>query len=76
MTENEIRKIVAETVTETLIKFGVDAEHPMELQADMQHLRKWRESTDTVKRQALVTAVGIVTAGFLGLVYAVFSKGS
>lgn len=76
MTENEVRRIVAETVAETLIRLGIDPLDPKETQADMQHLRSWRKSTDTVKKQALVTAVGILTAGFLGMVYAVFSRGN
>ena len=69
MTENEIRKIVAETVAETLIKLGVDAQNPTEMQADMQHLRAWREASNTVKRQGLMTAVGVLTVGILGLIW-------
>ena len=69
MTENEIRKIVAETVAETLIKLGVDAQNPKEMQADMQHLRAWREASNTVKRQGLMTAVGVLTIGILGLIW-------
>lgn len=71
MTEAEIRKIVAETVTETLLKLGIDASDPIELQADMQHVRKWRTSTETIKRQSLMTAIGIVTAGVMGLIWMV-----
>lgn len=72
MTENEVRRIVAETVAETLIRLGIDPKDPTETQADMQHLRSWRRSTETVKRQTIITAVGILTAGFLGLIYTVF----
>lgn len=69
MTEHEIRKIVAETVAETLLKLGIDTADPIELQRDMQHLRQWRESIATVKRQGLITAVGIIIAGVLGLIW-------
>lgn len=69
MSEQEIRKIVAETVDQTLTRLGVDIEDPLEFQRDLQHLRAWRESADTVKRQGLVTAVGIIIAGILGLVW-------
>ena len=72
MTEAEIRKIVAETVDQTLMKFGVDTDDPIEFQRDLQHLRAWRESINTVKRQSLLTAVGIITAGVLGLVWMAF----
>ena len=69
MTENEIRHIVAETVAETLLRLGIDSSDPTAVQADMQHLRAWRESVATVKRQSLMTAVGIVVAGLLGLIW-------
>lgn len=69
MSEQEIRKIVAETVDQTLTKLGVDTSDPLEVQRDLQHLRAWRESSDTVKRQGLITAVGIVVAGIVGLVW-------
>ena len=35
----------------------------------MQHLRAWRGSVETVKRQSLLSAVGLMTAGILGLVW-------
>lgn len=69
MTENEIRKIVAETVKETLTSLGIPAESPIEVQKDMAHLRAWRESVAAVKRQGFLTAVGILTAGVLGLIW-------
>jgi len=69
MTEAEIRRIVSETVDQTLTRLGVDTADPLEFQKDMQHLRQWRESIATVKRQSLVTAIGIITAGVLGLIW-------
>ena len=69
MTEHEIRRIVAETVDQTLTRLGVDTEDPIEFQRDLQHLRAWRESVGTVKRQSLMTAIGIITAGVLGLIW-------
>lgn len=69
MTEAEIRQIVSETVAETLIRIGVDASNPIEFQKDMQHLRAWRESIATVKKQSLLTAIGIITTGFVGLIW-------
>src|SRR5690606_36701249 len=67
MTEAENRKIVAETVAETLTRMGIPADDPIEVQKDMAHLRAWRESVATVKRQGIITAVGILTAGLLGI---------
>lgn len=75
MTETEIKKIVAETVVETLIRLGVDASNPIEVQKDFQHLRAWRNSSDTVKRQGILTAVGVLTVGILGLIWLAITQG-
>ena len=74
MNEAEIKRIVSDTVHETLLTLGIDAKDPIELQADMQHLRAWRESINTVKRQSLLTAVGVLTTGILGLIYVAFGR--
>lgn len=76
MTEAEVRKLVADTVAETLLRLGVDTTDPVELQKDMAHLREWRQSVQTVKRQSLITAIGILTVGVLGLIWAAISKGT
>ena len=79
MTEEEISKIARESaraaVKETLISLGVNADDPIEYQKDMLHLRSWRQSVETVKRQSIITAVGIVIAGVIGAVW-VFVKGT
>lgn len=72
MTEAEVRRIVTETVEQTLLRLGIDSTDPIELQADMKHLRDWRQSVNTVKKQSLMTAVGIVTTGILGLIWVAF----
>lgn len=69
MTEADIKKIVSDTVAETLLKMGLDTKDPMSLQKDMAHLRSWRESMETVKRQSIITAIGIIVAGVLGLIW-------
>jgi hypothetical protein len=76
MTEQEIRKIVAETVKETLTRIGIEADDPLEAQKDFQHLRSWRTSTETIKRQGLLTSVGIVTAGIIGLIWMAIKGGN
>jgi hypothetical protein len=72
MTEADIQRIVSGAVAGTLIKLGIDADDPVEFQKDMAHLREWRQSVETVKRQTIVTAVGIFTAGVLGLIWMAF----
>lgn len=75
MTETEIKKIVAETVVETLIRLGVDASNPIEVQKDFQHLRAWRNSIATMQRQGIVSAVGVLTVGMLGLIWLAITQG-
>lgn len=69
VSEAEIRKIVKDTVAETLTALGVDSENPIEFQKDMAHVRAWRNSTDKVKSQSLMAAVGVITLGGLGLIW-------
>lgn len=72
MDEKEVRRIVSEAVIETLTRVGIEADDPLEVQKDMQHLRAWRESVATVKRQGLMTAIAILTAGVLGAIWMAF----
>jgi len=76
MNEAEIRKIVAETVKETLTRIGIEADDPLEAQKDFQHLRSWRTSTETIKRQSLLTAIGVLTAGVLGIIWMAIKGGN
>lgn len=69
MTEAEVKRIVAETVEQTLLTLGVDTDDPVALQRDMAHLRAWRESMETVRKQTIVTAIVIAVTGILGLIW-------
>ena len=71
MTEDEIKKIISVTVSETLLKMGVSTDDPIEAQKDFQHLRSWRQSTEAVKRQSMLAAIGVVTAGMLALIWSI-----
>jgi hypothetical protein len=69
MSENELQAVAKAAVRETFLALGVDISDPeavIDMQADFQHLRAWRESTEAVKRKALLTAVGVVITGALG----------
>lgn len=84
MTDEQIAALVHKTaeevakrvVQETFITFGIDATNPMEMQQDMQHLRAWRTSVSTVKRQGLMSAVGIIVIGVLGLIWTAMKTGA
>lgn len=63
------RTTTREAVHETLIALGIDPDDHQATQRDMAFLRSWRESTETVKRQGIVTATGVIVVAFLGLLY-------
>jgi hypothetical protein len=77
MTEKEIRDLVEraakeaahEAVKETLLTLGIDADDALEVQRDMQHVRDWRNATSAAKKQGLITVIGILTAGIIGLIW-------
>jgi hypothetical protein len=68
MTSDELRKVMRETVHETLLTVGVQSSDPIEMQKDFQHLRDWRTSTEAVKRKGLMTLMTIAFAGVIGAV--------
>lgn len=65
MNKSEVNALVKQVVTETLSSLGVDTNNPQEFQRDMQHLRDWRVASQTVKKHALLTTLGIFTTGVL-----------
>lgn len=67
--ESEQRELIRETVKETLLTLGLDIDDPIKVQKDFQHLREWRETTETIKSHSLTTLVGIVAAGILGFIW-------
>ena len=76
MTEAEVKRVASEAATaavnELLLKMGVDVSDPkalIEMQADFAHTRKWRKSVETVQRQSLITAIGILVTGFAGALW-------
>ena len=81
MTEDEIRDIARtaarEAVHELMISLGADVSNPaakIEMQKDFQSLREWRQSMLAVRRHSLLTAVGIVVVGVLGILYMHFGS--
>jgi hypothetical protein len=76
MTENEIKRIVAAAVEETLIKIGIDPDDLIEVQKDMSFVRDWRLSTSAVKRHGILVAVGVVVMASLGLIWLAIKGGT
>ena len=79
MTRDDINKTAEAAADRALRKLfltlGVDLSDPkavIALQDDLRFLAGWRESTQAVKRKALLTAVGIMVAGILGYLLLAF----
>lgn len=74
MTQQELKELVSEAVTETLTKLGVDVTNPVEMQRDFQHLREWRNTTSSLKRHGLITLIGIFVAGAVAAMWLGFTS--
>lgn len=74
MSRDELREIIQSTVTDTLVKIGVDPANPIEMQRDFQHLREWRESTEAVKRKSILTVIGVIASGIIAAIVMAIDK--
>ena len=57
------------------LTLGVDLSDPkavIAFQDDLRFLASWRESTQAVKRKALLTAVGVIITGAIGYLLLAF----
>lgn len=70
---DELRAIAEQAaeaaVAKTLMRLGIDVEDPEEygeVRRDFVHLRTWRQTSDTIKKQGLVTAIGFIATALLG----------
>lgn len=69
--ESIAEEAAAKALQNLFLTLGYDVSDPKDvkaLQADLKHTRDWRESTETVKRHALITAVGVIVSGLIGWV--------
>lgn len=68
-TRDELERIVAESVRQTLIQLGISTLDPLEMQKDMQHLREWRKSMENVKSKAVITTLTVLLSGILAALW-------
>lgn len=69
MDEADIKKIVQESVKETMLLLGVKIDDPVEMQKDFAHLRKWRGAVETTTSTGIFTALGILVTGAMGALW-------
>lgn len=72
MTEAEIRRIVRESVHETLTTLGLDANAPeaiLDLQRDFAFLRRTRMGGEELARKTRLAAMGLALSGLAYLLW-------
>lgn len=72
MTEAEIRRVVRDTVRETLTTLGLDAHAPdavLDLQRDFAFLRRTRVGGEELARKTRLAAMGMALSGFAYLLW-------
>jgi len=53
-----------------LTSLGLDFKQPLEQQADLRHLRKWRVTVEKTGLRMLLTVVTLAVTGFISVVWA------
>lgn len=73
MTDPDMQAIAdaaaAKALRNLFLTLGSDVSNPSDvkaLQADLSHIRAWRESTETVKQHTMKAAVTVIVTGVLG----------
>ncbi|MFA5702918.1 MAG: hypothetical protein WC982_05295 [Advenella sp.] len=69
LTPEEARVIIRETVRESFLMLGVKLDDPIEVQKDFQHLREWRQTSESIKKKGMLAATGIIVSGLLAAVW-------
>ena len=69
MEERDFKRIIKETVKETLVGLGIDACDPMEMQQDLHFLRNLRGTFEKIGKKALMTVVGVLVVAALGALW-------
>lgn len=68
MSEDTLRRVIQESVYETLSLIGIEVKDPTEMQKDFNHLREWRETVESLKRKGLGAIVVTFISGVIGLI--------
>lgn len=69
MTRADVKEVVREAVTETMLTLGIDASQPITVQQDMHFIRELRSASEKVRSRGLLALVGILVAAALGALW-------
>lgn len=68
LTTQEIEELAVKVANRVLITLGIDSEHPLEVQRDMQFARNLRTLAENAGRKTILTVVGAAVLGILALI--------
>jgi len=74
LTDDQLKSLVEKTVHDTLVRLGVDATNPIEMQHDFQHLREWREATGAFRNKGILVIITTIIAGVLAAAWVGFKS--
>lgn len=72
MTKDDMEELIAKTVIKTLASVGIhvkDDEAIEEFRKDMAYTRAWRTTIQKSTKTGWLTAITVITTGFLGVLY-------
>jgi hypothetical protein len=64
----DIDAVVLKAIVTILTSFGIEDEDRRELQADLQHLRRWRRCVEQAQSYTLKAVITIIVTGLVGAV--------
>ena len=67
--KEELRTLMHDAVVDAMSTLGIDARNPMDVQKDMQFVRELRLTSESVKKKALITLVGLLVIAGAGAVW-------
>ena len=66
---DDIDAVVLKSVATVLSSFGIEESDRRELQADFQHLRRWRRSVEQAQSYTFKAVISVIVTGFVGAVW-------
>lgn len=65
----DIDTVVLKTIATILTSFGIEEDDRKELQADFQHLRRWRKSVEQAQSLTFKVVVTAIVTGLVGALW-------
>lgn len=71
---DDIRTIIRNSVKETLVGLGFDAEYPREMQQDLSYLRKIRKGSEELSKKAKASLIAILVSSIAYILWEAFKR--